>query len=204
MNKLGIAIMLGAVLLCSGCGQSKETTNANSKTGTESVSEVTFTDDFGREVTLSASPERVTALLGSFAHMWSLAGGTVVATADDAWNDFFMELPKTTINIGSTKKPSLEKVFESNPDFIIASAGTRINVEWKDTLEASNIPTAYFEVFSFSDYLRVLRICTQITGREDLYEKYGLAQQQRIDAVIEKSKERLAKEKEAPKVLYLR
>ena len=115
-----------------------------------------------------------------------------------------MNLPKTTINIGSTKKPSLEKVFESNPDFIMASAGTRINVEWKDTLEASNIPTAYFEIFSFEDYLRVLHICTQITGREDLYEQYGLSQQQRIDAVVEKSKERLAKEQKAPKVLYLR
>ena len=206
MKKSIMVTMVGILLLFSGCGQIENETTRNEETPsiTEAISKVTFTDDLGREVTVPVNPERVTTLLGSFAHMWSLAGGTVVGTADDAWDEFLMDLPKTTINIGSTKKPSLEKVFETNPDFIIASAGTRINLEWKDTLESSNIPTAYFEVSSFEDYLRVLDICTQITGREDLYEEHGLAQQQRIDAVIEKSKERLAKEKEAPKVLYLR
>lgn len=205
MRKSIIVTMLCTMVLLGGCGQvEKVVENEISPTVTEEISEVTFTDDLGREVVVSVKPERVTALLGSFAHMWSLAGGTVVGTADDAWDEFLMDLPETTINIGSTKKPSLEKVFESNPDFIIASAGTRINVEWKDTLESSNIPTAYFEVSGFEDYLRVLNICTQITGREDLYETYGLAQQERIDAVIEKSKERLAKKGTAPKVLFLR
>ena len=198
--------MLGMMLLVAGCGQVENEIIENEvgSTITKEVSEVTFTDDLGREVTVSITPKRVTTLIGSFAHMWSLAGGTVVGTADDAWDEFDMDLPNITINIGSTKKPSLEKVFESNPDFIIASAGTKINLEWKDTLESSNIPTAYFEVSSFEDYLRVLHICTQITGREDLYEKYGLAQQQRIDAVIEKSKERVEKMGTAPKVLFLR
>ena len=192
MRKLVKGMFFCIVLLFAGCSQTEEITN------------VIFTDDLGREVTVPINPERVTALLGSFAHMWSLAGGTVVATADDAWDEFKMDLPQTTINIGSTKKPSLEKVFESNSDFIIASAGTKINLEWKDTLESSNIPTAYFEVSSFEDYLRVLNICTQITGRKDLYEQYGLAQQQRITTVIEKSKERLERMGKAPKVLFLR
>ncbi len=202
MRKLVVVAILGSLLLWIGCQQ--ETGKEVSSTIGKEISEVTFTDDLGREVTVPINPERVTALLGSFAHMWSLAGGTVVGTADDAWDEFGMELPETTINIGSTKKASLEKVFESNPDFIMASAGTRIHLEWQDTLEASNIPTAYFEVSSFEDYLRILDICTQITGRKDLYEINGIAQQERINAVIEKSKERLAKEKEAPKVLFLR
>lgn len=202
MRKLVVVAILGSLLLWIGCQQ--ETGKEVSSTIGKEISEVTFTDDLGREVTVPINPERVTALLGSFAHMWSLAGGTVVGTADDAWDEFGMELPETTINIGSTKKASLEKVFESNPDFIMASAGTRIHLEWQDTLEASNIPTAYFEVSSFEDYVRVLDICTQITGRKDLYEINGIAQQERINAVIEKSKERLAKEKEAPKVLFLR
>ena len=205
MRRFIVMTILGFMLVASGCGQSGNNTieNTVNKTMEDSISEVTFTDDLGREVTVSYNPKRVTPLLGSFAHMWSLAGGTVVGTADDAWDEFQMELPATTINIGSTKKASLEKVFESNPDFIIASAGTRIHLEWQDTLESSHIPTAYFEVSGFEDYLRVLKICTQITGREDLYELNGLAQQERINAVIEKSKERRAKEG-APKVLFLR
>ncbi len=204
MRKSIIVTMVGFLLLFGGCGQVEETGNEISPTITETIFEVTFTDDLGRKVTVPVNPKRVTALLGSFAHMWSLAGGTVVATADDAWDDFLMELPETTINIGGTKQPSLEKVFESNPDFIIASAGTRMHLEWRDSLESSHIPTAYFEVSGFEDYLRVLDICTQITGQKDLYEMYGLAQQERIDAVIEKSKERLEKEGKAPKILYLR
>ena len=206
MRKFVRVTLLGILLFFGGCGQGKEgiTENEVSPIVSEAISEVTFLDDLGREVTVSVSPERVTALLGSFAHMWSLAGGTVVGTADDAWDEFGMELPETTINIGSTKKASLEKVFESNPEFIMASAGTRIHLEWQDTLEASNIPTAYFEVSSFEDYVRVLDICTQITGREDLYEVNGIAQQERIDAVIEQSKKRLEQAGEAPKVLFLR
>ena len=206
MRKSIIVAMLCTTILFGGCGQVETgiTENEISPTVSQAISEVTFTDDLGREVVVPVNPKRVTALLGSFAHMWSLAGGTVVATADDAWEDFLMELPETTINIGGTKKPSLEKVFESNPDFIIASAGTRMHLEWRDTLESSNIPTVYFQVSGFNDYLRVLEICTQITGREDLYETYGLAQQERIEAVIEKSKERLEKMGEAPKILYLR
>lgn len=202
MRKLVKGMFFCMMLLFVGCGQIEETEKEAIITG--AISEVQFTDDLGRAVTVPVNPKRVTALLGSFAHMWSLAGGSVVATADDAWDDFLMELPETTINIGGTKKPSLEKVFESNPDFIIASAGTRMHLEWKDTLESSNVPTAYFEVSGFEDYLRVLNICTQITGQEDLYETYGLAQQERIDAVIEKSKERLERKGTAPKVLYLR
>ena len=47
---------------------------------------VTFTDDLGREVSVAEPPERVAALIGSFADVWCLAGGrdTLVAAAGDA------------------------------------------------------------------------------------------------------------------------
>ena len=41
---------------------------------------VTFTDDLGRTVTVD-QPERVAALLGSFAQIWMLAGGTANTNA---------------------------------------------------------------------------------------------------------------------------
>lgn len=171
--------------------------------GEESEGEaVTFTDDLERKVTVE-NPQRVAVLLGSFADMWVLAGGEVIASADDAWDDFHLDMPEDAVNLGSTKDLNLEKLFEANPDFIIASAGTRINVEWKETLENSGIPTAYFEVSGFDDYLRVFKICTDITGNKDAYEKYGLALQEQIDNAIEDSKNRVA-ENGAPKVLFLR
>ena len=163
---------------------------------------VTFIDDLGREVTVN-NPQRVAVLLGSFADMWVLAGGEVIASADDAWDDFQLDMLEDAINLGSTKELNLEKLFEANPDFIIASASTRIDMEWKETLEGSGIPTAYFDVSGFDDYLRVFKICTDITGRTGLYEKYGLALQEQIDDAIAASEIRVA-EKGAPKVLFLR
>lgn len=162
---------------------------------------VTFTDDLGRTVTVD-DPHRVAALLGSFAQIWMLAGGEVIATADDAWDDLHLELPEDAVNLGGTKSLNLELLLASDPDFIIASTNTRQNVEWRDTLEATKIPVAYFDVGDFDDYLRLLKSCTEITGREDLYEKNGLLVQEQIEAVVAESQSRVARQG-APMVLCM-
>lgn len=164
---------------------------------------VAFTDDLGRAVVVD-NPQRVAALLGSYADIWYLAGGNVCASADDAWEDFDLPLNEDAVNLGMTKELSLEKLFESNPDFVIASSNTKGNVEWMEILDAADIPTAYFEVSDFDDYLRVLKICTDITGREDLYEEHGLKIQEQIQEVVSKSAARLEAPGEAPTVLSLR
>ena len=69
-----------------------------------------------------------------------------------------------------------------------------------ETLEAADIPTAYFDVSDFDDYLRLLELCTSITGRKDLYEQHGLEVQRQIHAVLEKAENRGT----APKVLCMR
>ena len=159
----------------------------------------TFTDDLGRTVTVD-DPQRVACLLGSFAQVWHLAGGEIIAAADDAWEDFDLPMPEDAVNLGHTKSLSLEALFAAEPDFVIASCNTDVNVQWRETLEAAGIPAAYFDVSDFDDYLRMLKICTDITGRADLYEQNGLAVQSQIDEAVEKSKERGT----SPKVLYLR
>lgn len=163
--------------------------------------EVKFTDSLGREVKVT-DPKRTAALIGSYADVWHQAGGTVCASAEDAWDDFEFEMPEDAVNLGMTKEPSLEKLFEAQPDFILASTNTRANMELLDTLEATGIPTAYFEIMEFEDYLEMLNICTQITGRADLYEENGLNVQKQIQTVLEKSEERIAKNG-SPKVLVL-
>ena len=169
----------------------------------EPISEntVTFTDDLGRTVIVD-NPQRVAALLGSFAQIWMLAGGEVVATADDAWDDLKLELPEDAVNLGNTKSLSLEMLLSSDPDFILASTNTRQNVEWRDTLEATNIPVAYFDVGDFEDYLQLLKICTNITGRADLYEENGLRVQEQIETVVAESQARIVRNG-APTVLCM-
>lgn len=162
----------------------------------------TFSDDLDRIVTVE-NPQRVAPLLGSFAQVWYLAGGTIYASADDAWEDFDLPLPEDAVNLGMTKELNMEKLFAAEPDFIIASANTAQQIQWQDTLEKTGIPVAYFDVSDFDDYLRMLKICTDITGRPDLYEEKGLAVQTQIEAVIAQSQARL-KSKDAPTVLSLR
>lgn len=149
----------------------------------------TFTDDLGRSVTVD-TPKRVACLLGSFAQIWQLAGGEVIATADDAWDDLQLELSEDCVNLGRINELSLELLLSAQPDLILASANTRQNLEWKEALESTGIPTAYCNVADFADYLRLLKLCTGITGRQDLYEKNGLAVQQQIDAVLEQAENR--------------
>ena len=163
---------------------------------------VTFTDALGREVSVPKNPERVAALIGSFADVWALAGGSLCAAAEDAWEDFGLELPEA-VNIGGAHSPNLEAVFSANPDFVIASASTASNVEMKETLEAAGITVAYFDVDNFEDYLSMLAICTNITGRKDLYEENGLTLQAQIEA-IKQDLNRQALPEERRTVLLLR
>ena len=144
---------------------------------------VTFTDALGRQVSVKKNPKRVAALIGSFADVWQLSGGTLCAAADDAWDDFQLDMGDA-VNLGGTKSPSLELLFASDPDFVIASASTAADVKLKDTLEQAGITVAYFDVSNFTDYLNMLNICTDITGRKDLYKKNGLALQEQINSII--------------------
>lgn len=191
MKKL-IALLAAAGLLLSGCAKDVDSSDGA----------FTFTDDLDRTVNVE-SHNRTAVLLGSFADVWMLAGGTVCATADDAWDDFQLDLPDDAVNLGGTKNLSLESLLAADPDFVIASAKTQQNVSWKETFESAGIPVAYFDVSTFDDYLDMLKICTDLTGREDLYKQYGTDIRTKVDAAIAAAEQRVADEG-AQTVLFLR
>ena len=168
---ISILLLCSLLFLCS-CTEKKD----------HSEGAVTFTDALGREISVPEKPRRVAALIGSFADIWMLAGGEICATADDAWEDFGLTLD-STVNIGGAHSPNLELLISSEPELVIASASTASNVEMKDALDAMGIPVAYFDVDNFEDYLSMLKICTDITGRKDLYEQNGLAIKRQIDQI---------------------
>ena len=192
MKRILCFVLLFSVLLLCSCAENKGD-------GTDAV---TFTDALGREVSVSKNPKRVAALIGSFADIWTLSGGTLCATADDAWEDFGLSLDGA-VNIGGAHSPSMELLLSSDPELVIASASTASNVEMKDALEAMGITVAYFDVDNFDDYLSMLNICTDITGRKDLYEQNGLRLKAQIDSIKEQYQNAGIPESER-KVLLLR
>ncbi|MGI6578698.1 MAG: ABC transporter substrate-binding protein [Saccharofermentanales bacterium] len=167
-------------------GNADDTTDTTDNTGktVNSAEEelITFTDALDRTVSIEKNPERVASLLGSFADVWVLAGGSLCAAPDDAWEDFGLELDNA-VNIGGAHSPSLELLLSAEPDFVIASASTASNVEMKESLEAANITVAYFDVDNFYDYLGMLDTCTDITGQKELYKQNGLQIQTQIEEI---------------------
>lgn len=176
---LSIILIIASIAVYSGCDKNTEQPKAG----------LTFTDDLGRVVTV-ASYDKTAALLGSYADIWILAGGTICAAADDAWEDFDLNLPDTAVNLGKTKNLSLEKLLSADPDFVIASTNTPQHLEWKKTLEDAGITVAYFDVTEFADYLRILKICTDITGNEDAYETYGTSLEKQISEIFSRNTEK--------------
>ncbi len=197
--KTVLPLLLAAGLALTGCG-----TGAVKDAGevmTEPAESISFKDDAGRTVTLEKQPERVAALIGSFADIWCTAGGTdtLVAAAGDTWTGFDLQLPDTVQDLGAVKSPNTEVLLAAKPDFVLASLKTEADKDLEPVLKDQGIPVAYFDVADFDDYLRMLKICTELTGDDSAYERYGLEQQTQIDRDIE-----LAREQEPRRVLYLR
>lgn len=160
---------------------------------------VTIVDDLGRSVTVD-HPKRVAVLIGSFADVWCLAGGSdsLVATAHDAWTYFdYLPLDNVT-DLGASKEISLETLIATEPDFIVASCNTQLDLDFMPTFEEMGIPAAYFEVSTFDSYLSMLDRCTQITGDTAAYQTNGADVQAQVDEAIARA------DGSQPSVLYIR
>lgn len=191
-----LAAVLGFCLaVLSGCGTSSQ---PREEMPLRQEEQYTFTDALGREVTVE-SPQKVAAGIGSFGEVWLLAGGQLAAVTQDAYYERNLQLPETVADLGSMQQPNVEMLAAEGIDFVILSSKVSEHVALQDTLEALEIPCAYFEVETFSDYLQMLEICCDITGQPELYQQNGLAVQARIDDAIARKEGKLS-----PKVLLLR
>lgn len=200
------------LLLLAGCGaassgpaSSAGGASAAATAPADSGAACTFTDDLGREVTLEAAPRRVAALTGSYADIWCTAGGrdTLVASASDAWTDFDLGLGEEVANIGGAMGVSVEELLAAAPDLVLASTNIPSNQEMLPALEMAGVDVAFFSVNTFEDYLRMLEICTGLTGSPEAYQTYGEAVAEEIEAA--RARAAAALEEQGPeKVLYIR
>lgn len=199
MKQLFAALLAGLLLAgCTARPGTASTAEAARPAGSADV--VSLVDDLGRTVNVEAPPQRVAALIGSFADVWCLAGGedSLVASATDAWT-YFDWLPLEGVtDLGATKQISLETLIAAEPDLILASVNTALDLELMDTFEEMGIPAAYFEVSTFEQYLSMLERCSRLTGDADAYRQNGEAVRDRVARAIARA------DGSAPSVLYVR
>ena len=192
LRGIAVALSIGLAGVISGCSTQPTTPSTTPESASASstpVGPVQFVDDLDNTVVVE-STDRVVACMGSFANMWELAGGSLVGVSDDAFDQYTISSPGVSL-IGDFSSPNLEQILSLEPDFVImtgASGGRGGGVaqsDLKPSLDTAGIPVAYFTVTNFTDYLHVMKIMTDITGRGDLYQKYAADVEAQINEIIE-------------------
>ena len=196
MKQVVSLLLATCCLLLAACGNS---VSPSAPQNVPAETSVTFTDDLNRQVTVDR-PQRVACLISSFSDIWCLAGGadTIVAATDATWRYFDLPLRDDVVNLGNTKELDLERLLACEPDLILASGGTDRNVELEASFSAMGLNAAYFSVDTFADYLRMLKICTEITGKTENYDLYGTQVARQVKAALARQ------DGSAPSVLYIR
>ena len=143
-----------------------------------------FTDSDGYEVTLTATPVRVAVLLSSFAEIWQLAGGEIAVTVGESVERGICGEDVILVDAGAGKSINTELLLSAAPDLVILSADIPAQCDAAALCRAAGIPVAQMRVECFADYLAMLKICTDLTGKCERYEQHGAAQAAQIEALI--------------------
>lgn len=159
-----------------------------------------FTDDTGREITVARRPQKVAVLLSSLADLWVTAGGTVDITVGESVERGFADPSAILVDSGAGKTINLETLIGAKPDFVLYSSDLAGQLECADTLMEAGIPAAGFGIETFEDYLKVLKIATDLLGTPQNYEIYGTQVQTQIDRLISLARS----QPEQPDILLVR
>lgn len=200
MRKKNQLLWIGTALMLTmtGCAGTQSVTTATTEAASLNETEsITFTDGLGFEVSVKPT-SHAAVLSGSFAQCWMLAGGELDAVTEDVYSERDVTIGADVANLGALKSPAMETLIGTGTEFAILSANIDEHVALRDTLEKSGITTAYFDVETFEDYLGMLKVCTDLTGKADLYQKNGLDIQRAIDEQIARA------DGSKPSVLFLR
>lgn len=185
---LALALLL---LLFSGCGIQQ---------GNFDAGRICFVDDTGAEIAVPGKPAKVAVLTSSLADLWITAGGRVDITVYETMERGFVQDDVILVDDGAGKTINLELLIASQPDFVLYSAELSGQLQCVDALRAAGIPAAGFSVNTFQDYLRLLKICTQLLDTPDAYREHGEELQKEVQRLIAAAKSQA----EQPEILFVR
>ena len=139
-------------------------------------------------------------LNSSIADLFLLAGGSVDITVQDSVDRGFASPDAILVDSASGRNINTEILISSHPDLVLGSTDTASHVRLKSFLDEKGISMILIKQDSFEDFLSVFRTLTEITGRSDLFVKYGLGQKDDIEAIIEECRGK----EDKPCVLFVR
>ena len=196
-DRAAMALLLGLALLLAAVGCASEGQPGASQ------SFYSFTDDAGRQVVLEKKPEKVAVLLSSYADIWQLAGGEMSATVGESVERGIAPEGVLLVDDGAGKTIDIELLLASEPDLVICSADLAGQIEAAEVLAEAGVAVAAFHVESFEDYLRVLKICADLTENPEAYAAYGQAIQEQIQRTIAQAQEKAEKQGKK-RILFIR
>ncbi len=146
------------------------------------------------------SAVKTACLNSSLADLWQLAGGSVDITVEESVERGFASPEALLVDSASGRNINTELLVAAEPDLVIGSADTASHVRLSSFLDKAGIDMILVDMDSFDDFLSVFHTLTDITGRSDLYEKYGEEQKVAIEEIIAKASGYESK----PRVLFVR
>lgn len=134
----------------------------------------TVVDANGNSVLVPQKPQKVAVLFSSFADIWLAAGGEIAITVGETVERKITNDQIILVDGGAGKHIDTELLISSDPDFVICSADIEAQLEAAQICNNAGIPAVALRVESFSDYMHLMSIFTNITERPDRYEEFAL------------------------------
>ena len=152
------------------------TNNVTNEVETEETTEVvtepvdervtTFTDASGNEVVMTAKPERVICLYGSFADLWYEAGGELVGIIESSTlPEQAVDLPK----VGKMSTPNVEAILALQPDLVIIRSGYTKQAELITIFETNGIAVYEANYNSFEETMTTFKNFCGMNENEEMF-----------------------------------
>ena len=186
-----IALLLLCALLLTGCA---------APLAQDAREAYAFTDDTRMQLQVPYKPRTVAVLTSSLADLWITSGGQVDITVYESVERGITSDAVVLVDDGAGKTVDMERLIAAKPDLVLYSADLSGQLSCAEALHDAGIPAAGFHVETFRDYLRVLKIFTDILQTPDRYETYGTQLQEKVDSLLAAA----ASQPQQPSILFVR
>ena len=171
------AAILFAVTGCAG-GESTAQTDSSISAGSVSQAEEVLTESESTE----PKDVKAVALSRNAARMWMLAGGELIAAADEAQD--LPGIPKDLVWIGSENEPDLKNILKTETDVVIVDRSVENYSGIKKELSEAECDMIEVSANSFRDYDASMQLLTGRTGNTESYRKYVTEVASRNEGII--------------------